>query len=48
MNPPGAIRDGQILSGPAFNEPTRVLTVRAGGGGDLEAGLVGQRRQQSG
>jgi superfamily II DNA or RNA helicase len=46
MNPPGEIRDGQILRGRVFNEPVRVVTVRAGSNGDLEAGLVGQRTQQ--
>ena len=42
MNPPGAIRDGQVLRGRAFNEPMRVITVRASSDGDVEVGLVGQ------
>ena len=46
MNPPGAIRVGQILRGPAFNEPMRVVTDHAGSDGDIEAGLVGLRTQQ--
>ena len=46
MSTGAVIRDGQILIGRAFNEPMRVVTVRAVGDGTLEAGLVGQRTQQ--
>ena len=41
-----AIREGQILTGPLFSEPMRVVTVRANGTDYLEAGLVGQRSEQ--
>ena len=40
------IREGQVLSGPMFNEPMRVETVRPSGGDSVEAGLVGQRSEQ--
>ena len=40
------IREGQVLTGRAFNEPMRVVTVRSVGEGALEAGLVGERTQQ--
>ena len=46
MSPDVALRDGQVLTGRAFNEPMRVLTVRRVGDGTIEAGLVGQRTQQ--
>ncbi len=39
------IREGQVLTGPLFNEPMRVVTVRSNGAGSVEAGLVGQRTQ---
>ena len=35
-----------MLSGPMFNEPMRVETVRPNGGDSVEAGLVGQRSEQ--
>ena len=40
------IKEGQILSGPLFNEPMRVVTVRNNGSGLVEAGLVGQRSNE--
>ena len=40
------IREGQVLSGPLFNEPMRVETIRASGTGRWEAGLVGQHSDQ--
>ena len=41
-----AIREGQVLTGPLFNEPMRVLTVRPNGPDSVEAGLVGQRTER--
>ena len=46
MTVESAIREGQILTGPLFSEPMRVVTVRANGTDYLEAGLVGQRSEQ--
>ena len=43
-NPP--IRDGQILTGPLFSEPMRVVTVGAIGPGSWEAGLVGTQTER--
>ena len=40
------IRAGQVLTGPLFSEPMRVVTVRANGTDYVEAGLVGQRSEQ--
>ena len=40
------IREGQVLTGPLFNEPMRVETVRPNGPDSVEAGLVGQRTEQ--
>ena len=40
------IHEGQVLSGPLFNEPMRVETVRANGPDSVEAGLVGQRTER--
>ncbi len=40
-----AIREGQVLTGPLFSEPMRVVTVRSNGVGSIEAGLVGQRTE---
>ena len=40
------ISPGQILSGPLFNEPMRVVTVGPNGPGVWVAGLVGQRSEQ--
>ncbi len=37
---------GQLLAGPLFGEPMRVLTVQAAGGGALTVGLVGVRTSQ--
>lgn len=45
MSSDGAIQIEQILRGRAFNEPMRVVTVRPGSDGGIEAGLVGQRTQ---
>ena len=41
-----AIREGQVLTGPLFDEPMRVETVRANGADAVDAGLVGQRTEQ--
>ena len=46
MTVESAIREGQILTGPLFSEPMRVVTVRANGTDYLETGLVGQRSEQ--
>ena len=40
------IREGQILSGPLFNEPMRVETVHSNGPEILVVGLVGRRSEQ--
>ncbi len=40
------ICEGQVLTGPLFNEPMRVLTVRPNGHDSVEAGLVGQRTER--
>ncbi len=40
------IREGQLLTGPLFNEPMRVETVRPKGPDSVEAGLVGQRTER--
>jgi len=40
------IREGQILTGPLFNEPMRVETVRSNGPDSVEAGLVGQQTER--
>ena len=41
-----AIREGQVLTGPLFNEPMRVETVRPNGPESVEAGLVGQQTER--
>ena len=41
-----AIREGQILVGPQFNEPMRVETVRPNGSDAWIAGLVGQQSER--
>jgi len=41
-----SIRAGQILTGPLFSEPMRVVTADANGTDYLVAGLVGQRSEQ--
>ena len=46
MRTEAPIREGQVLSGPLFNEPMRVETVRPSGTGVWEAGLVGQQSEQ--
>ena len=46
MTSEAAIREGQVLTGPLFNEPMRVVTVRSNGADSVEAGLVGQRTEQ--
>ncbi len=46
MSTDTAIREGQILTGPLFNEPMRVETVRPNGPDSVEAGLVGQRTER--
>ena len=46
MRTEAPIQEGQILSGPLFNEPMRVETVRPNGTGVWEAGLVGQQSEQ--
>ncbi len=40
------IREGQVLTGPLFNEPMRVETVYASGPGTWVAGLVGIRSER--
>ena len=40
------IREGQILTGPMFNEPMQVETVRPNGSLTWVAGLVGQRSER--
>ncbi|GAF72222.1 unnamed protein product [marine sediment metagenome] len=40
------IREGQTLTGPLFNEPMRVETVRASGDGTCVVGLVGVHSEQ--
>ncbi len=46
MTTNAAIHEGQLLSGPLFNETMRVETVRANGPDSVEAGLVGQRTER--
>ena len=46
MSLEAAIREGQVLTGPLFNEPMRVVTVRLNGPDSVEAGLVGQRTER--
>ena len=41
-----SVREGQILTGPQFNEPMRVLTVSSTRPGFWSFGLVGQQTQQ--
>ena len=40
------IRPEQVLTGPLFNEPMRVVTVRRSGSDSVEVGLVGQQTEQ--
>ena len=40
------IREGQVLTGPLFSEPMRVLTVSSNGSGLLVVGLVGQQSER--
>ncbi len=40
------IREGQMLTGPLFNESMRVVTVRPHGSDSVEVGLVGQQTEQ--
>lgn len=46
MSEKQVLREGQILSGPLFNEPMRVETVRANGPDTWVAGLVGMQSEQ--
>ncbi len=46
MDTESPIREGQVLTGPLFNEPMRVETVRKNGSGTWDAGLVGQRSER--
>ncbi len=41
-----AVREGQVLTGPAFSEPMRVETVRSGGQGTWVLGLVGTQSER--
>ena len=41
-----AIREGQVLTGPLFSEPMRVVTVGSNGPGLCVAGLVGQQSER--
>ena len=40
------IREGQVLTGPLFSEPMRVVTVGSNGPGLWVAGLVGQQSER--
>ena len=40
------LREGQILTGPQFNEPMLVITASPGVAGSWNVGLVGQKSQQ--
>lgn len=40
------VREGQILAGPQFNEPMRVVTVGSARAGLRSLGLVGQQTRQ--
>jgi superfamily II DNA or RNA helicase len=40
------LREGQIVSGPQFNEPMRVVTVRENGSASWTVGLVGLRSER--
>ena len=46
MDTESPIREGQVLTGPQFNEPMRVETVRTNGSGTWDAGLVGQQSER--
>ena len=46
MTTEAAIKEGQVLTGPLFNEPMRVETIRSNGSGVWTAGLVGQQSEQ--
>ena len=46
MDADAAIREGQVLTGPLFNEPMQVETVRSNGPNSVEAGLVGQQSER--
>lgn len=46
MNSEQPLREGQVLTGPLFNEPVRVETVRAGGPGSWVVGVVGVRTER--
>jgi len=46
MSGPQPLREGQILTGPLFNEPMRVETVRSNGPDTWVAGLVGAQSER--
>lgn len=46
MNETPPLRDGQIITGPLFNEPMRVEKVRPGGADTWQLGLVGTRSER--
>ena len=46
MNTEIRLQEGQVLTGPQFNEPMLVETVRSNGSGVWSVGLVGQRSEQ--
>ena len=46
MSEAAPIQHGQILTGPLFDEPMRVETVRANGAGSWVAGLVGMQTER--
>ena len=46
MRTEAPIREGQVVTGPLFNEPMRVETVRVNGTDVWVAGLVGQRSER--
>ena len=46
MTADNTIHEGQVLTGPLFSEPMRVVTVHPNGVSSVEAGLVGQRTER--
>ena len=46
MEVDAASREGQVLTGPSFNEPMRVENVRPNGPDSVEAGLIGKRKER--
>ena len=46
MNSGASLREGQALTGPLFNEPMRVESIRANGAERWEADLVGLQSER--